>query len=96
MQRLVRLATLAIYAVAVPGILLLGGSKYDWMAEVDTTYATDAIETDGSRTLVATLLLFAALSAMIVLAAIGKTRGESGVPLVLSIVAVGAYAFSQA
>jgi hypothetical protein len=96
MQRLVRLVTLAIYAVAVSSMVLLGGSKYDWMAEVDTTYATDAIETDGSRTLVATLLLFAALSAMIVLAAIGKTRGKRVVPLVLSIVAVGAYAFSRA
>ena len=95
MQRLVRLVTLAIYAVAVPSIVLLGGSKYDWMAEVDAAYAANSMETDGSRPLVATLLLFAALSAMVVLAAIGKTRGERTVPLVLSIAAIGAYAFSR-
>lgn len=88
MQRLVRLATLAIYAIAVLGILVLGGSKYDWMTEIDTTFAASSIETDGSRNLVATLLLLAALSAMAALAAIGKTRGERIVPLVLSMVAV--------
>ena len=96
MQRLVRLATLAIYAIAVLGILLLGGSKYDWMAEVDPTFAASSIETDGSRNLVATLLLLAALSAMAALAAIGKTRGERTLPLVLTLVAVGAYAVSRA
>lgn len=96
MQPMVRLATLAIYAIAVLGILLLGGSKYDWMAEVDPTFAASSIETDGSRNLVATLLLLAALSAMAALAAVGKTRGERIVPLVLSVVAVGAYAFSRA
>lgn len=96
MQRLVRLATLAIYVIAVLGILLLGGSKYDWMAEVDPTFAASSIETEGSRNLVATLLLLAALSAMVALAAISKTRGKRIVPLVLSMVAVCAYAFSRA
>lgn len=96
MQRLVRLAILAIYATAVLGILLLGGSKYDWMAEVDPAFAASSIEIDDSRNLVATLLLLAALSAMAALAAIGKTRGERTLPLVLSLVAVGAYAFSRA
>lgn len=96
MQRLVRLATLAIYVIAVLGILLLGGSKYDWMAEVDPAFTPGSIETDGSRNLVATLLLLAALSAMAALAAIGRTRGKSIVPLVLSVVAVGAYALSRA
>lgn len=96
MQPMVRLATLAIYAIAVSGILLLGGSKYDWMAEIDPAFTASSIETDGSRNLVATLLLLAALSAMAALAAIGKTRGERTLPLVLSLVAVGAYAFSRA
>lgn len=96
MQRLVRLATMAIYAIAVLGILVLGGSKYDWMAEVDPAFAASSIETDGSRNLVATLLLLAALSAMAALAAIGKTRGKRIVPLVLSFMAVGAYALSRA
>lgn len=96
MQRMVRLATLAIYAITVWGILILGGSKYDWMAEVDPAFAASSIETDGSRNLVATLLLLTALSAMAALAAISKTRGERIVPLVLSMVAVCAYAFSRA
>lgn len=96
MQRLVRLATLVIYVIAVLGILILGGSKYDWMAEVDPTFSASSIETDGSRNLVATLLLLAALSAMAALAAIGKTRGEFTLPLVLSFIAVGAYALSRA
>ena len=96
MQRMVRLATLAIYAIAVLGILILGGSKYDWMAEVDPAFAANSIETDGSRNLVATLLLLAALSTMAALAAIGETRGERTLPLVLTFVVVGAYAFSRA
>ena len=96
MQRMVRLATLAIYAIAVLGILVLGGSKYDWMAEVDPAFAASSIDTDGSRNLVVTLLLLAALSTMAALAAIGKTRGERILPLVLSLVAVGAYALSRA
>lgn len=96
MQRLVRLATLAIYAIAVLGILVLGGSKYDWMTEVDPTFGPGFIETNGSRNLVATLLLLAAMSAMAALAAIGKTRGKRILPLVLSFMAVGAYAFSRA
>ncbi|MFN7125022.1 MAG: hypothetical protein ACK4M8_04010 [Allorhizobium sp.] len=96
MQPMVRLATLAIYAIAVSGILVLGGSKYDWIAQVDPAFAASSIETDGSRNLVATLLLLAALSAMAALAAMSKTRGKRMVPLVLSLVAVGAYAFSRA
>lgn len=96
MQRMVRLATLAIYAIAVLGILLLDGSKYDWMAEVDPTFAPDSIETNGSRNLVATLLLLAALSAVAALAAIGKTRGKRILPLVLSFMAISAYALSRA
>jgi hypothetical protein len=95
MQRMVRLATLAIYAIAVLAILVLCGSKYDWMAEVDPTFAASSIETDGSRHLVATLLLLAALSAMLALAAMSKTRGKRIVPLVLSFMAVGAYALSR-
>ncbi len=95
MQRLVRLATLAIYAIAVSGILVLGGSKYDWMAEVDPAFTPGSIETDDSRNLVATLLLLAALSAMVALAAMSKTRGKRIVPLVLSFMAVGAYALSR-
>ena len=96
MQPMVRLATLAIYAIAVSGILVLGGSKYDWMAEVDPAFAASSIEIDGSRNLVATLLLVAALSAMVALASISKTRGKRIVPLVLSLMAIGAYAFSRA
>lgn len=96
MQRLVRLATLAIYVIAVLGILVLDGSKYDWMAEIDPAFAANSIETDGSRNLVVTLLLLAALSTMAALAAIGKTRGKRILPLFLSFVAVGAYAFSWA
>ena len=96
MQPMVRLATLAIYAIAVSGILVLGGSKYGWMAEVDPAFAASSIDTDGSRNLVVTLLLLAALSTMAALAAIGKTRGERILPLVLSLVAVGAYALSRA
>lgn len=96
MLRLVRLATLAIYAIAVLGILVLGGSKYDWMTEVDPAFGASSIETNGSRNLVATLLFLAALSAMAALAAIGKTRGERILPLVLTLVAVGAYALSRA
>lgn len=94
MQRLVLLATLAIYAIAAAGMLLLDGSKYDWMAEVDPAYLATSIETDGSRNLVRTVLFLAALGAMAGLTIIGKTRGKRIVPLVLSVLAVGIYALS--
>jgi hypothetical protein len=95
MQRLVRLASLAIYAIAVLGMLLLGGSQYDWMSEVDPAHAATSIETDGSRNLVRTLLLLAALGAMTGQIFKSKTRGERTVPLVLSVLAAAIYAYSR-
>ncbi|QEE44055.1 hypothetical protein FVA81_05240 [Rhizobium sp. WL3] len=95
MKRLSRLAAMIVYMLALFGIWLLGESKYAWMSDLDPTYAEAAIETDGSRDLVATLLLVIALIATAFLATSGSTRGARVAPLVLAILAVVLYVVAR-
>lgn len=39
MKPLSRLAATTVYAIALLGIWLLGGSKYDWMSDIDPAFA---------------------------------------------------------
>lgn len=91
MKRLSRLAALTVYFLALLGMMLLGGRKYDWMADLDPTLSVDAIETDGSRDLVATLLFGTALCAAAILATSAKTKSARIAPLVLASLAVALY-----
>ncbi|THV11004.1 hypothetical protein [Rhizobium rhizophilum] len=95
MKRLSRLAAMTVYVLALFSIWLLGGSKYAWMSDLDPTYAEAAIETDGSRDLVATLLLVIAFLATAFLAASGPTRGARVAPLFLAILAVVLYVVAR-
>jgi hypothetical protein len=95
MKRLARLATLTVYPLTLLGMLLLGGSKYDWMVDIDPTLEFDAIESDGSRTVVATLLLMTALSAAAILATSYKSRGARIATLGLALLAVIVYAITR-
>lgn len=96
MRHLVGFAAWGVYAFALVGIWLLGGSPYDGMSALDPTIAVDAIETDGSRSLVRTLLLALSLGAVVLVARTGDTRGRRGTPLVLSMLALLAYGLSRA
>ncbi|MBU0739890.1 MAG: hypothetical protein KJ981_07080 [Alphaproteobacteria bacterium] len=98
MARLSRLFLSTTAILAISGILLLSGDRYDWMPGLDPTIDPSGIETDGSRALVRTLLLAAALvaSAMMALTTNARTRGERLLPLVLSLAALAAYAVGGA
>jgi|GEM_PF-4527342 len=98
MARLSRLFLSTTAILAISGILLLSGDRYDWMPGLDPTIDPSGIETDGSRALVHTLLLAAALaaSAMMALITNARTRGERLLPLVLSLAALAAYAVGGA
>ncbi|MFN4206124.1 hypothetical protein ACQKP1_11070 [Allorhizobium sp. NPDC080224] len=96
MPSLSRLLLSAIAALAIFGLLLLNGSGYDWMAELDPGIEPSTIETDGNRALVRNLLLTTALGASALMAIGAKTRGARILPLVLSVLALAAYVFSAA
>jgi hypothetical protein len=91
-----RLLLSAIAALAIFGLLLLQGSAYDWMVELDPGIDPSMIETDGNRALVRNLLLTTALGASALMAIGAKTRGARMLPLVLSVLALVAYVFSAA
>ncbi|MDH4413249.1 MAG: hypothetical protein QE484_08080 [Rhizobium sp.] len=95
MTYLSRLAAIALYVLALLGIWLLGGSRYDWILDIDPAIQTAAIETDGSRDLVAALCLAAALAASAWLAALGKTRGRWIRPLALALFAIALYGVTR-
>jgi len=82
--------------LATLSILLLGGDRYDWMPGIDASIDPSGIETDGSRALVRTVLLTAALgaSAMMFILARTRARGEHILALVLFSSALAAYVFS--
>lgn len=94
MKGLDRLAATATYALAVSAMLLLSGSKYDWMAELDADLSAGSIETSGNRTVIRTLLLAVALASTAFIAMRGKTRDARLTSLVLSVLAVIAYLFA--
>jgi hypothetical protein len=96
MARLSRLFLSTTAILAISGILLLSGDRYDWMPGLDPTIDPSGIETDGSRALVRNLLLTAALGASALMAIGAKTRGARMLPLVLSVFALAAYVFSAA
>lgn len=96
MKRLSFLATLAVYLLALLGLLLLGGSKYDWMVDVDPTMSLKAVETSGNRDLVASLLLATALCAAAILAKLFESRRARIAALLLASLAVVLYVISRA
>ncbi|MFN7092144.1 MAG: hypothetical protein ACK4P4_16520 [Allorhizobium sp.] len=98
MARLSRLFLSTTAILAISGILLLSGDRYDWMPGLDPTIDSSGIETDGSRALVRTVLLAAALAASATIALVTKARlrGERLLPLVLSLGAIAAYAVGGA
>ncbi len=98
MARLSRLFLSTTAILAISGILLLSGDRYDWMPGLDPSIDPSGIETDGSRALVRSVLLAAALAASAIMAFITKarTRGERLLPLVLSLAALAAYAVGGA
>ena len=96
MKRLSFLATLAVYLLALLGMLLLGGSKYDWMVDVDPTMSLKAVETSGNRDLVASLLLATALCAAAILAKLFESRRARIAALLLASLAVVLYVISRA
>lgn len=95
MKHLSFLATLAVYLLALLGMLLLGGSKYDWMPDIDPTVSLNAVETSGNRDLVASLLLATALCAAAILAKLLKSRRERVAALFLASPAVVLYVISR-
>lgn len=97
MPSLSRLFLSTISVIATSGILLLRGDRYDWMPGLDPNIDPSGIETDGSRALVRTVLLAAALAASAMLAMFTKarTRGERLLPLVLSLAALAGYVVSR-
>jgi hypothetical protein len=96
MKRLSFLATLAVFLLALLGMLLLGGSKYDWMVDVDPTVSVKAIETTGNRDLAASLLLATALCAAAILARLHESRRARVAALLLASLAVVLYVISRA
>lgn len=96
MKPLSRLAATTVYAIALLGIWLLGGSKYDWMSDIDPAFADATIETDGSRDVAAAALVVVALCATALLARSGKERGNRATPLILSLLAILVYVASRA
>lgn len=97
MPSLSRLLLSTISVLVISGILLLSGDRYDWIPGLDPNIDPSGIETDGSRALVRTVLLAAALAASATLAMFPKarTRGERLLPLVLSLAALGGYIISS-
>lgn len=96
MKPLARLAATAVYALALLGIWLLGGSKYDWMSDIDPAFADALIETDGSRDVAAAALVVIALCATVFLARSCAKRGNRVTPLILSLLAILVYVASRA
>lgn len=96
MKRLSFLATLTVYLLALLGMLLLGGSKYDWMVDVDPNVSLKAVETSGNRDLVGTLLLATALCAAAILAKLFESRRARIAALILASLAVVLYVISRA
>jgi hypothetical protein len=96
MKRLSFLATLAVYLLALLGFTLLGGSKYDWMPDIDPTVSLNAVETSGNRDLVASLLLATALCAAAILARLLESRRAWVAALVLASLAIVFYAITHA
>jgi hypothetical protein len=98
MPRPSRLILSTLSVIAVSGILLLSGDRYDWMPGLDPTIDPSGIETDGSRALVRRLLLATALATSVIMAMFTKaqTRGERLLPLVLCLAALAAYVTSGA
>ena len=97
MPSLSRLFLSTISVLAISGILLLSGDRYDWMPGLDPSIDPSGIETDGSRALVRTVLLAVALAASAMLAMFTKarTRGERLLPLVLAFTALAGYIVSR-
>jgi len=96
MKPLSRLAATAVYTVALLGIWLLGGSKYDWMSDIDPAFADATFETHGSREVATAVLVVIALCATAFLARSGKERGNRVTPLILSLLAILVYVTSRA
>lgn len=95
MPNLSHLLLSAIPVLAIFGLLLLRGSGYDWMAELEPGLDPSAIETNGSRALVRNFLLGAALVALALMAIAKRTRGAQILPLVWAVLATVAYVFSS-
>lgn len=95
MQRLPRLLLSTVTMLCMIGLLMLAGSEYDWITDFDPGLEGSRIESDGSRALVRTMLLFIGFGASALAALATKTRGERLLPLVLCLLTLGAYAFSS-
>lgn len=91
MNNCLRAALHAIYAFGLLFIVSLAGSKYDWMADVDPTITSGAIE-DGSGNRVAFLgvTLVVAILAESVVALKARSALERASAMVLILGAIGA------
>lgn len=65
-----------LYAGAVLVLLLVRGSKYDWMRDMDASIETAQIESAGNRAVIAGLALFLALASQGFVAASTRSRTE--------------------
>ena len=97
MPSLSRLFFSTISVLAILGILLLSGDRYDWMPGLDQSIDPSGIETDGSRSLVRTALLAVSLAATMIMIIVARTRtrGNPMLPLVLFLASLAAYVFSS-
>lgn len=96
MLRLPRLLLSTVSMLCIIGLLLLTGSEYGWMTDFDPGLESTRIKSDGSRALVRTMLLFMGFGASSFAAFIARTKGERLLPLVLSLLTLGAYVFGSA
>jgi hypothetical protein len=84
-----------ISILCIAALLMLAGSEYGWMTDFAPSTESAAMESDGNRALVRTMLLVIAFGASGLAVFATKTRGERLLPLVLCLLTLGAYAFSS-
>jgi len=91
MSKFLLTALHAIYAFGLLFIVSLGGSKYDWMPDVDPTIATGAIEDgSGNRGAFLGVTLVVAILAEFVVVLKARSALERASAMVLILVAIGA------
>lgn len=93
MNKYLRTSLHAVYAFGLILIVSLSGSKYDWMANIDPTIDTAAIEdSSGNRAVFLGVVLAVAILAEAVVAFWTKKTSERLIAAGLVLVAVLAYA----
>lgn len=89
MNKLLRIGLHAVYAFGLLLIILLSGSKYDWMTEMDPSIQAGAIEDgSGNSAVFSGLLLVFIIAAQLVVAVKTKKIWEKWVSGFLVLLAI--------